>query len=140
MITRTLSIGLLAAALCGGCGGSAVQSDGGVDHAVDHVSQNLLVGTIDPSAGVPVCITAPLMLVGGQAQCTVVQHLAGDGGVTTTTLQSCDTTGQGPCWALVTSPTTCPGGGLSFAIALDPNAPTPDPKNLSYDYSCALST
>src|SRR5450432_1398419 len=134
----SLSITLLAAALCGGCGSSTAKPvDGGTG---DHVSDNLLVGTIDPSAGVPVCITAPLMLVGGQAQCTVVQHLAGDGGVTSTTLQSCDTTGQGPCWALVTSPTTCPGGGLSFAIALDPNAPTPDPKNLSYGYSCALST
>ena len=77
MATRRLSIGLLAAALCGGCGGSAVKGDGGVDQ----MSNNLLIGTIDPSAGVPTCITAPLQLSGGQAQCTVVRHLAGDGGL-----------------------------------------------------------
>jgi hypothetical protein len=142
LTTRTLSIGLLVAALCGGCGGSAVKGDGGVADGLtltDVNSSSLLVGTVDAS-GAPVCITAPLMLVGGEAQCTVVQHLAGDGGVTNTTLQSCDVTGQGPCWVLVTSPTNCPGGGLSFAISLDPNAPTPDPKNLSYGYSCTLST
>jgi len=132
----SLSITLLAAALCGGCGSSTAKPvDGGTG---DHVSDNLLVGTIDPSAGVPTCITAPLKLVGGQAQCTVVQHLAGDGGVTNTTLQSCNAA-AGLCWSLITSPSTCPGGGLSFTFDPDPANPNPDPASLSYDYSCELN-
>ena len=137
LATRKLSIALLAAALCGGCGSSTakVVDGGAVDH---HMADNLLVGTINSTGG-PVCITAPLMLVGGQAQCTVVQHLAGDGGVTTTALSSCDSVGQGPCWSLVTSPTSCPDGGLSFTFEVDPATPNPGPKSLSYDYSCALS-
>jgi hypothetical protein len=136
MTTRRLSIGLLVAGLCGGCGGSAVKGDGGVDHPVDHVSENLLVGTLDPNGAV-VCITAPLKLVDGQAQCTVVQHLAGDGGVTDTTLPSCNTAAQDPCWALITTPATCPDGGLSFMISPDPAAPSL--QSLSYDYSCELN-
>ncbi len=136
MTTRTLSIALLAAALCGGCGSSTTYPlDGG---AGDHVSDSLLVGTINPSAGVPTCITAPLKLVGGQAQCTVVQHLAGDGGVINTTLPSCNVA-NGPCWSLITSPSSCPGGGLTFTFDADPANPSPDPKNLSYDYNCQLS-
>jgi len=138
LATRRLSIGLLVAALCGGCGSSTstVVDGGSVDH---QVSDKLLVGTIDPSAGVPTCITAPLKLVGGQAQCTVTQHLAGDGGVVTTTLPSCQSA-SGPCWSLITSPSTCPGGGLSFTFDPDPANPTPDPKSLSYDYSCMLNS
>jgi hypothetical protein len=138
LTTGSLSIALLAAALCGGCGGgSTAPVDGGpTDHVI---SDSLLVGTINPSAGVPTCITAPLKLSGGQAQCTVVQHLTGDGGVTNTTLLSCDSTGQGPCWSLITSPSTCPGGGLSFTFEPDPADPNPNPQSLSYDYSCALS-
>jgi hypothetical protein len=141
LATRRLSIGFLAAALCGGCGGAMAKGDGGVDGRIvaEHVSDNLLVGTINPGAGGSLCITAPLMLVGGQAQCTVMQHLTGDGGVTNTTLPSCDSVGQGPCWSLVTSPSTCPGGGLSFTFQFDPANPNPDPTSLSYDYSCALS-
>jgi hypothetical protein len=139
MATRSLPVGLLAATLCGGCGGSAVQGDGGVDRAVDHVSDNLLIGSVDPSAGVPTCITAPLMLVGGQAQCTVVQHLAVDGGVTSTTLQSCAVAASGPCWSLISSPSSCPNGVLSFTFEADPANPNPNPNTLSYDYSCALS-
>jgi hypothetical protein len=135
---RRLSIGLLAAALCGGCGGSAAKGDGGVDAgAVDQVANNLLVGTIDPTAQV-ICITAPLKLSGGQAQCTVVQHLAGDGGVITTTLPSCNSA-AGPCWSLITSPSSCPDGGLSFTFDPDPANPTPDPTTLSYDFSCQLN-
>jgi len=135
LTTRRLSIGLLAAALCGGCGSSTAKVvDGGTG---DHVSDSLLVGTIDPNGG-PLCITAPLKLVGGQAQCTVVQHLSGDGGVTDTTLPSCNTA-TGPCWSLITSPTTCPDGGLSFAFDPDPANPNPDPQSLSYDYSCQLN-
>jgi hypothetical protein len=133
---RTLSIGLLAAALWAGCGSSTAKPvDAG---AGDHMSDNLLAGTIDPSAGVPTCITAPLKLVGGQAQCTVTQHLAGDGGVADTTLPSCNSA-AGPCWSLITSPSTCPGGGLSFTFDPDPANPNPDPTSLSYDYSCEVS-
>jgi len=135
MATRRLSIALLAAALCGGCSNPPAKvGDGG---AVDQVSDNLLVGTIDPTAPV-ICITAPLKLSGGQAQCTVVQHLAGDGGVITTTLPSCNAA-PGPCWSLITSPSNCPGGGLSFTFDPDPANPNPDPQNLSYDFSCELN-
>jgi hypothetical protein len=134
MRARTLSIGLLALFL-GGCGGSTAKSDGGVDHST---SSLLLMGTIDPGAP-PICLTQPLLLVGGQAQCTVTQHLAGASGVTSTTLPSCFAVNQGPCWSLVTSPASCPGGGLTFTFDPDPANPDPTPGSLTYDYSCALS-
>jgi len=58
--------------------------------------------------------------------------------VTNTTLPSCNTASQGPCWSLVTSPSSCPGGGLTFTFDPDPANPDPNPSSLSYDYSCAL--
>ena len=131
---------ILAALVGGACGGSstAKPDGGGGDGGGDHVtSSNLLVGAIAPGAPSP-CITEPLQLSGGQAQCTVVQHLAGASGVTNTTLPSCNTASQGPCWSLVTSPSSCPGGGLTFTFDPDPANPDPDPSSLSYDYSCAL--
>jgi len=143
MATRTFPIGLLAvvlAALLGAaCGSSSTaKPDGGSDAGADHVtSSNLLTGMIAPGAPSP-CITQPLQLSGGRAQCVVVQHLAGTGGVTDTTLPSCDTASQGPCWSLVTSPSSCPGGGLTFTFDPDPANPAPNPSTISYDYSCAL--
>jgi hypothetical protein len=143
---RSLSIALLAAVLGGACGSSSTAkpdgggSDGGGDDGGgDHVtSSNLLVGAIAPGAPSP-CITEPLQLSGGQAQCTVVQHLSSASGVTNTTLPSCNTASQGPCWSLITSPSSCPGGGLTFTFDPDPANPNPNPSTLSYDYSCALS-
>jgi hypothetical protein len=145
MSTRKLPIGLLAAllvALLGGaCGSSSTaKPDGGSDSGGgDHVtSSNLLVGTIDPG-GSPPCLTEPLLLVGGQAQCTVVEHRTATGGVIDTNVPSCDTTSQGPCWSLVTSPSTCPDGGLTFTFETDPANPNPNPSTISYGYSCALA-
>jgi len=147
--TRKFPIGLLAvvlAALLGAaCGsGSTAKPDGGGSDGSsdggggDHVtSSNLLVGMIAPGAPSP-CITESLQLSGGQAQCTVVQHLSSASGVTNTTLPSCNTASQGPCWSLVTSPSSCPGGGLTFTFDPDPANPDPNPSSLSYDYSCAL--
>ena len=137
--TRTLSIGLPAAVLAvllgGACGSSSTaKPDGGDGGGGDHVASNLLTGNIDPSAP-PTCITEPLLLVGGQAQCTVVQHLTGTGGVIDTTLPSCNAS-QPPCWSLITSPGSCPSGGLTFTFDPDPANPSPDPGTLSYDYSC----
>ena len=137
---RSLSVTRLAvvvvALLGGGCGGgSTVKPDGG---GGDHfTSSGFLGGTIDPGAS-PTCLTQPLMLVGGQAQCTVIQHLAGASGVTDTTLQSCFAVSQGPCWSLVSSPASCPNGGLTFTFDPDPANPDLDPNSLSYGYSCAL--
>jgi hypothetical protein len=134
-LPRALTIGLFAAALGGGCNGSstAATSDAGRDHVT---SSNLLAGTINPG-GARLCITAPVKVVGGQAECTVVQHLAGDGGVTNTTLPSCDVA-NGPCWSLITSPASCPDGGLTFTFDPDPANPNPPAGSLSYDYSCVL--
>ncbi len=141
MVTRTLSLGLLAAVLLGGaCGSSSTtKPDGGSDGGGgDHVtSSNLLTGTINPDAPPP-CLTEPLLLVGGQAQCTVVQHRTATAGVIDTAIPSCDTASQGPCWSLVTSPSTCPNGGLTFTFDPDPANPNPNPSTISYDYSCAL--
>ena len=129
--------------LGGACGSSSTAkpdggSDSGSDSGVDHVtSSNLLVGNIAPGAPPP-CITESLLLVGGQAQCTVVQHRLATGGVIDTNLPSCDTVSQGPCWSLVTSPSTCPGGGLTFTFDPDPANPNPNPSTLSYDYGCEL--
>src|SRR3954463_1749140 len=100
-------------------------------------SSNVVTGTID-SSGTPPCITQPLLLVGGQAQCTVVEHRTATGGVIDTNVPSCDTASQGPCWSLITSPSTCPGGGLTFTFDPDPANPNPNPSTLSYDYSCDL--
>jgi hypothetical protein len=132
---RALTIGLFAVALGGACGGSstAATSDAGRDHLV---SSSLLAGTINPG-GPPLCITAPIAVSGGQAECTVVQHLAGDGGVTSTTLSSCDVA-NGPCWSLINSPASCPDGGLTFTFDPDPANPNPPAGSLSYDYSCVL--
>src|SRR5450631_925424 len=89
--TRKFPIGLLAvvlAALLGAaCGsGSTAKPDGGGSDGSsdggggDHVtSSNLLVGMIAPGAPSP-CITESLQLSGGQAQCTVVQHLSSASG------------------------------------------------------------
>ena len=138
MATRALTIGLLAvilsAPLGGACGSSstAKPDGGGADHVT---SSNLVVGNIAPGAPPP-CLTEPLLLVGGQAQCTVVQHRTATGGVIDSALPSCDTVSQGPCWSLVTSPGTCPGGGLTFTFDPDPADPNPNPSTLSYDYSC----
>ena len=140
MATRILSIGLLSALLGGACGSSSTTTkpDGGGDGGGDHpASSNAVTGTID-SNGTPPCITQPLLLVGGQAQCTVVQHRTATGGVIDTNLPSCDTVSQGPCWSLVTSPSTCPGGGLTFTFDPDPANPNPNPSTLSYDYGCEL--
>ncbi len=126
---------LLAVVLGGACGGATAKSDGGVDHIK---SSNLFVGTIDPG-GTPPCITEPLLLVGGQAQCTVVQHRTATGGVIDTNLPSCFTASQGPCWSLVSSPSACPDGGLTFSFDPDPADPNPNPSTISYDYSCQLS-
>ncbi len=145
MATRTLSLGLLAAVLVallgGACGSSSTTkpdggggSDGGGDH---FTTSNLLVGTIDPNAPPP-CITQSLLLVGGQAQCTVVEHRMATAGVIDSAVPSCDTASQGPCWTLVTSPSTCPDGGLTFTFDPDPANPNPNPSTISYDYSCAL--
>lgn len=143
--TRALPIGILAALLGGACSSSSTAKpdgsgdDGGGDGGGDHfTSSNHLVGTIGPGA-TPPCITESLLLVGGQAQCTVVQHRTATGGVIDTALPSCDTVSQGPCWSLVTSPGTCPSGGLTFTFDPDPANPNPNPSTLSYDYSCALS-
>jgi hypothetical protein len=133
LTARALAVGVLAAALGGGCGSSAAKSDAGRDHVM---SSSLLAGTIDPGGGA-VCITAPVLLVGGQAQCTVVQHLAGSGGVTNTTLPSCQVA-NGPCWSLINSPASCPDGGLTFTFDPDPANPNPPAGSLSYDYSCML--
>ena len=141
-MTRPRSIALRAAILAvllgGACGSSSTAkpdgggSDGG---GGDHLtSSSPLVGTIDPNAP-PTCITTPLQLVGGQAQCTVVQHLTGTGGEIDTTIPSCDVS-QAPCWSLITSPGSCSSGGLTFAIDPDPANPSPDPGTLSYGYSC----
>ena len=86
----------------------------------------------------PPCITQPLVLVGGQAQCTVVEHRTATGGVIDTNVPSCDTASQGPCWSLITSPSTCPGGGLTFTFDPDPANPNPNPSTISFDYSCEL--
>jgi hypothetical protein len=125
---------LLAAAFAGACGSSSTtaQPDGGVDHPG---SSNVVAGKID-SSGPPPCITQPLLLVGGQAQCTVVEHRLATGGVIDSNVPSCDTVNQGPCWSLITSPSTCPGGGLTFTFDPDPANPTPNPSTISYDYSC----
>ena len=80
-MSRPLSIALLSALLAavfgGACGSSSTaKPDGGGNDATvgDHVTtSNLLVGTIS-SDGPPPCLTEPLLLVGGQAQCTVVEH------------------------------------------------------------------
>jgi hypothetical protein len=118
----------------GGSGGSrSVASDGGGDLT----ATSYLVGTIDPTLP-PECITAPLLLVGGQAQCTIIQHRTATGGVIDTALLSCDTVSQGPCWSLVTSPSSCPAGGLTFTFDPDPANPNPNPSTLSYDYTCQL--
>lgn len=142
---RPLSVALLAAlvaaSLGGACGSSSTtKPDGGGDDATvgDHVTtSNLLVGTIDPGAPPP-CLTAPLLLVGGQAQCIVVEHRMATGGVIDTNVPSCDTASQGPCWSLVTSPSTCPDGGLTFTFDPDPANPNPNPSTISYGYSCQL--
>jgi hypothetical protein len=125
----------LAAAFAGACGSSSTTAKpdgGGGDHPS---SSNVVTGTID-STGTPPCLTQPLMLVGGQAQCTVVEHRMATGGVIDTTVPSCDTASQGPCWSLITSPSTCPGGGLTFTFDPDPANPNPNPSTISYDYSC----
>ena len=144
---RPLSIALLTAVLAallgGACGSSSTAkpdggSDGGSDGGGDHVTtSNLVTGTIEPGA-TPPCITQPLLLVGGQAQCAVVQHRTATGGVIDTNLPSCDTVSQGPCWTLVTSPSTCPDGGLTFTFDPDPANPNPNPSTISYGYSCQL--
>jgi len=140
MATRTLPIGLLAAVLaallCGACSSSATTKPdgGGGDGGGDHPTSSNLTGTIAPGASPP-CLTQPLLLVSGQAQCTVVQHRLATGGVIDSALPSCDI-GQAPCWSLITSPTTCPSGGLTFMFEPDPTEQTPDPSTLSYDYSC----
>jgi hypothetical protein len=141
MPTRTLLTGftaaVLAALLGGACGSSstAKPDGGGGDGGGDHVtSSHLVTGTIAPGAPPP-CITQPLLLTGGQAQCTVVQHRTATGGVIDSALPSC-VTSQGPCWSLITSPGTCPSGGLTFTFDPDPADPNPNPSTLSYDYSC----
>jgi len=118
----------------GACGSSstAKPDGGGGDHPP---SSNLVSGTIAPGAMSP-CITEALKLVNGQAQCTVVQHKTGTGGVIDTDLPSCFTASQGPCWSLITSPSACPSGGLTFTFDPDPADPNPNPSTLSYDYSC----
>jgi hypothetical protein len=128
---------ILAALLGGACrSGSTAKPEGGSDGGSDHLtSSGFLTGTIAPGAS-PTCITEPLMLVGGQAQCTVIQHQTGTGGVVDTALPSCFTASQGPCWSLVTSPSSCPDGGLTFTFDPDPANPNPNPSTLSYDYSC----
>jgi hypothetical protein len=142
-MNRSLSMALLAAFVAATLGGACSSSSttakpdgGGGDHPT---SSNVVAGTID-SSGTPPCITQPLMLMGGQAQCTVVEHRTATGGVIDTALPSCDTVSQGPCWSLVTSPGSCPGGGLTFTFDPDPADPNPNPSTLSYDYSCALRT
>jgi hypothetical protein len=133
-----LSIALLAVLvgsyLGGACGSSSTtaKADGGGDHPS---SSNVVSGTID-SSGTPACITEPLLLVGGQAQCTVVEHRTATGGVIDSNVPSCFTASQGPCWSLITSPSVCPGGGLTFTFDPDPANPTPNPSTISYDYSC----
>jgi hypothetical protein len=135
LATRALPIVLLVALLGGACGSSSTaKSDGGGDHPT---SSNVVAGTIAPGA-TPPCITQALMLVGGQAQCTVVQHRIATGGVIDTNLPSCFTASQGPCWSLITSPSACPSGGLTFTFDPDPADPNPNPSTLSYDYSCQL--
>jgi hypothetical protein len=144
METRTLPIGLrtviLIAVLGAACGSSSTtKPDGGGNDAVgDHLTtSNLLVGTINADAPPP-CLTEPLLLVGGQAQCTVVEHRMATAGVIDTAIPSCDTASQGPCWSLVTSPSTCPDGGLTFTFDPDPANPNPNPSTISYGYSCQL--
>ena len=132
----------LAGLLGGACGSSSTAKpdggSGGDGGGGDHfTTNNLLVGTIDPGAPPP-CLTEPLLLVGGQAQCTVVEHRMATAGVIDSAVPSCDTASQGPCWSLVTSPSTCPDGGLTFTFDPDPANPNPNPSTISYDYSCAL--
>jgi hypothetical protein len=147
-MNRSLSNALLAVSLAGllggGCGSSSTSKpDGsrGTDAGAggDLTPTTYVVGTIDPTAP-PTCITEPLLLVGGQAQCTVIQHRMATGGVIDTALPSCDTVSQGPCWSLITSPSSCPGGGLTFTFDPDPANPNPNPSTLSYDYGCQLRT
>lgn len=139
-MSRPLSIALLSALLAavfgGACGSSTTaKTDGG---GGDHVtSSNAVTGTID-SSGTPPCITQPLLLVGGQAQCTVAEHRTATAGVIDSAVPSCDTVSQGPCWSLVTSPSTCPSGGLTFTFDPDPADPNPNPSTISYGYSCQL--
>ena len=144
-MTRPLSLALLAVSLAGLLGGacsssSTTKPDGGSDSGGgDHpTGSNVRAGTIAPGA-TPPCITETLMLVGGQAQCTVVEHRTGTGGVIDTDLPSCFSASQGPCWSLVTSPSSCPGGGLTFTFDPDPANPNPNPSTISYDFSCALA-
>ena len=137
--STALLTAVLAAALGGACGSSSTTAKtdgGGGDHPG---SSNAVTGTID-SSGTPPCITQPLLLVGGQAQCTVVEHRTATGGVIDTNVPSCDTVSQGPCWSLITSPSSCPGGGLTFSFDPDPANPTPNPSTISYDYSCTRAS
>jgi hypothetical protein len=129
----------LGACLAGACSSSSTaKTDGAADGGGgDHPASNQVTGTIAPG-GAPPCITEPLLLVGGQAQCTVVEHRTATGGVIDTALPSCDTVNQGPCWSLVTSPSSCPGGGLTFTFDPDPANPNPNPSTISYDYACQL--
>ena len=143
-MNRPTSIALLAvtlgALLGAACNSSSTaKSDGGSDAGGgDHPASNQLVGKIEPGAPPP-CITETLLLAGGQAQCTVVEHRMATGGVIDTNVPSCFTASQGPCWSLITSPSACPGGGLTFSFDPDPANPNPNPSTISYDYSCALA-
>ena len=134
--STALLAAFLAAALASACGSSSTTArpDGGTDHPA---ASNAVTGTID-SSGMPPCITQPLLLVGGQAQCTVVEQRTATGGVIDTNIPSCFTASQGPCWSLITSPSTCPGGGLTFTFDPDPANPNPNPSTISFDYSCEL--
>ncbi len=142
--TRPLSIALLAvivaASFGGACGSSSTpKPDAATDAGGgDHPASNQLAGKIEPGAAPP-CITETLLLVGGQAQCTVVEHRTATGGVIDSSVPSCFSASQGPCWSLITSPSVCPGGGLTFSFDPDPANPNPNPSTISYDYSCAVA-
>lgn len=100
----------------------------------DQAPGSNLTGSFTLTGGAP-CIMTPIKGAPSAPQCTVTEHLPGDGGaVTDLVLPTCDASNfVGPCWSM----DSAIGAGCAyetFFITSGPsNGPTP---GISYSYSC----
>ena len=118
---------------CGG-GSAAPRDGGGKDLATDAPAAAALTGTFTPTSGAP-CIMAPIKGAPSAPQCTVTEHLAGDGGaVTDLVLPSCDASNfVGPCWSM----SSAIGAGCAYETFFIDSGPSTGPTTgVSYTYSC----